>query len=83
MYLIVIGIQGDSYSFINILISGRFRSQKALDNKILSHTSKIGKNYNIGFFTIGKCHSSLNYSTLRPMYNKCHECHNRSKQLLL
>jgi hypothetical protein len=63
-------IQGDSYSFINILTSGRFRSHKALNNKILSH---------IGFF---KCHSSLNYSTLRPMYNKCHECHthNRSKQ---
>jgi hypothetical protein len=77
MYLIIIGIQGDSYSFINILTSGRFRSQKALDNKILSHTSKIGKNYHIGFFTISKCHSSLNYSTLRPMYNKCHECHNR------
>jgi hypothetical protein len=46
-------IQGDSYSFINVLTSGRFRSQKALDNKILSHTSKIGKNYHIGFFTIG------------------------------
>jgi hypothetical protein len=30
-------IQGDSYSFINILTSGRFPSQKALDNKILSH----------------------------------------------
>jgi hypothetical protein len=77
MYLIIIGIQGDSYSFINILTSGRFRSQKALDNKILSHTSKIGKNYHIGFFTISNGHSSLNYSTLRPMYNKCHECHNR------
>jgi hypothetical protein len=76
-------VQGDSYSFINILTSGRFRSQKALDNKILSHTSKIGKNYHIGFFIISKCYSSLNYSTLRPMYNKCHECHNRSKQLLL
>jgi hypothetical protein len=56
-------IQGVSYSFINILTSGRFRSQKALDNKILSHTSKIGKNYHIAFFTISKCHSSLNYST--------------------
>jgi hypothetical protein len=30
-------IQGDSYSSINILTSGRFRSQKALDKKILSH----------------------------------------------
>jgi hypothetical protein len=67
----------DFVESINILTSGRFRSQKALDNKILSHTSKIGKNYHIGFFTISKCHSSLNYSTLRPMYNKCHECHNR------
>jgi hypothetical protein len=27
-------LQGDSYSFINILTSGRFRSEKALDNKI-------------------------------------------------
>jgi hypothetical protein len=72
-------VQGDSYSFINILTNGRFRSQ----NKILSYASKIGKNYHIGFFTISKCHSSLNYSTLRPMYNKCHECHNRSKQMLL
>jgi hypothetical protein len=44
-------IQGDSYSFINILTSGRFRSQKTLDNKILSQTSKIGKNYHIGFFS--------------------------------
>jgi hypothetical protein len=52
-------IQGDSYSFVHILTSGRFRSQKALDNK------KIGKNYHIGFFTISKCHSSLTYSTLR------------------
>jgi hypothetical protein len=34
-------IQGDAYSFINILTSGRFRSQKALDNKILNHTSTI------------------------------------------
>jgi hypothetical protein len=34
-------IQGDSYSLINILTSGRFRSQKALDNKILNYTSKI------------------------------------------
>jgi hypothetical protein len=76
-------IQGDSYSLINILTSGRFPSQKALDNEILNRTLKIGKNYHIGFFTISKCHSSLNYSTLRPMYNKCHECHNRSKQLLL
>jgi hypothetical protein len=33
--------QGDSYSLINILTSGRFRSQKALDNKILNYTSKI------------------------------------------
>jgi hypothetical protein len=33
-----ISIQGDSYSFINILTSGRFWSQKALDNKILSHS---------------------------------------------
>jgi hypothetical protein len=45
-------VQGDSYGFINILTSGRFRSQKALNNKILSHTSKIDKNYHIGFFTI-------------------------------
>jgi hypothetical protein len=79
----ICNIQGDSYSFINILTSGRFRSQKALDNKILSHTLKVGKNYHIGFFTISKCHSSLNYSTCITMYNKCHECHNRSKQLLL
>jgi hypothetical protein len=81
--LIFWNIQGDLYSFLNILTSGRFRTQKALDNKILSHTSKIGNNYHIGFFAISKCHSSLNYSTLRLMYNKCHECHNRSKQLLL
>jgi hypothetical protein len=45
-----IGIQGDSYSFINILTSGRFRSQKALDNKILSHTSKIGQKLPYRFF---------------------------------
>jgi hypothetical protein len=31
-------IQGDSYSFIHILTIGRFRSQKALNNKILIHT---------------------------------------------
>jgi hypothetical protein len=80
---IYIYIQGDSYSFINILTSGRFRSQKALDNKILTHTSKIGKNYHISFFTISKCHYTLIYSTLRRLYNKCHKCHNRSKQLLL
>jgi hypothetical protein len=63
----ICNIQGDSYSFINILTSGRFRSQKALDNTILSHTSKIGKNYHICFFTISKCHSSLNYS----LYVQC------------
>jgi hypothetical protein len=54
-------IQADLYSFIHILTSGRFRSQKDLNNKILSHTSKIGKNYHIGLFTIIKCHSSLIY----------------------
>jgi hypothetical protein len=35
---VLYNIQGDLYSFINILTSGRLRSQKALDNKILSHT---------------------------------------------
>jgi hypothetical protein len=69
-------IQGDSYGFINILTSGRFRSPKALDNTILGHTSKIGKNYHIGFFTISKCHSSLNYSTLHPIINVIIEANN-------
>jgi hypothetical protein len=73
-----VSIQGDSYNFIHNLTSGRFRSQKALNNKLVSHTSKIGKNYHIGL--IGqylKMPFFLNlliiYSTLHPMYNKCHD----------
>jgi hypothetical protein len=36
-------IQGDSYSFVHILTSasGRFRSQKALDNKTIVAIEKI------------------------------------------
>jgi hypothetical protein len=36
-------IQGDSYCCINILTSGRFRSQKILDNKILCIHQKLAK----------------------------------------
>jgi hypothetical protein len=69
-------------SFIHILTSGRFRSQKAFNDKILSHTSKTGKNDHIGLFTMIVFFANLLiiYSTL---YNRCHECHNRSKQLLI
>jgi hypothetical protein len=47
----IISIQGDSYSFIKGSIVS-IVSPKALDNKILSHTSKIGTNYHISVFSL-------------------------------